>query len=123
MAIIKPVFTRPEGDDSALLVTWPNMQNADTGEPVQFVKYADRCAQVFGTFGAGGSVDLEGSQNSSNWALLNKMQGTPMTFSAAGVGQILENTLFIRPRVTAGDGTTSLTVSALIRTATSIVRK
>ena len=123
MAIRNHTVARPEGDDSVLLLGWTGLLLLDTGSPVQFAKYADRCVQVTGTFGAGGSVTLEGSNNGTDWFALSKMAGGPATFTAAGGGQILDNPLFVRPNVTAGDGTTSLTVTLCSRTGTSINRK
>lgn len=123
MAIRAATYSYVEGDDSAVLITWSGLQQGDEGEPVQRVKYADRSAQVFGTFGAGGSVAIEGSNAGDQYATLNRMQGVAASFTSAGVAQILENTTHIRPKVTGGDGTTDLTVALLIRTNTSISRK
>lgn len=123
MAIRNHTVARPEGDDSVLLLDWAGLLNADQGSAVQFAKYADRCVQVTGTFGAAGSVTVEGSNNGVNWFPLSRMAGGPATFTAAGGAQILDNPLFMRPNVTAGDGTTNLTVSLCARTGTSINRK
>lgn len=123
MAIRNHTVARPEGDDSVLLLGWSGLLLTDTGSAVQFAKYADRCIQVTGTFGAAGSVTLEGSNDGSSWFTLSKMSGGPATFTAAGGSQILDNPLFVRPNVTAGDGTTDLTVTLCARTGTSINRK
>jgi len=123
MAIRQPTFTKIEGDDSAILVQWTGLLQGDTGAPVQLVKYADRSVQVTGTFGAGGSVLIEGSNTSVDFATLNRLQGTPLSISSAGISQILENTVQLRPNVSGGDATTNLSVAVLIRTATAIMRK
>lgn len=123
MAIRQPTFTKIEGDDSAILVQWTGLLQGDSGAPVQLVKYADRSVQVTGTFGAGGSVLIEGSNTSVDFATLNRLQGTPLSISSAGISQILENTVQLRPNVSGGDGTTNLSVAVLIRTATAIMRK
>lgn len=123
MATRQPTFTRPEGDDSVVLVTWTGLLNGDDGAPVQLIKYADRSVQIVGVFGTGGTVAIEGSNNGTDYATLNSVTGTALTVTTAGVRQILENTVLLRPRVTAGDGTTTLTVTALIRTGTAIIRR
>lgn len=71
-----------------------------------------RCIQVFGTFGAAGTVSLEGSLEATpaTYAILNDVQGNALTFTSARIERIEECILAFRPRVTGGDGTTSLTV-------------
>lgn len=123
MAIRNHTVARPEGDDSVFLLGWTGLLNADQGSAVQFAKYADRCVQVTGTFGVAGSVTIEGSNDGVSWFPLNKMSGGPATFTAAGGSQILDNPLFMRPNVTAGDVTTTLAVTLCARTGTSINRK
>lgn len=80
---------------------------------------SDKTVQVTGTFGAGGSVQIEGSNDGgATWHVLNDPQGTALVFTAAKTEAILENTQLIRPNVTAGDGTTLLNV-LLIETSTA----
>ena len=94
--------------------TWGPMANADTGAPISLVLWADRCVQVTGTFGAGGTIVFEGS-NASTYATLNNAQGTAISLTAAGLKQVVELPLLARPNVTAGDGTTSLTCVLVVR--------
>jgi hypothetical protein len=105
---------------NAALVTWTPMTFAglDVGAPVQWVEYADRCVQVSGTFGAAGSVTLEGSNDGVTYATLADPQGNALTITAAKLEQVLELPRYVRPRVTAGDGTTSLTVTICMRRVT-----
>ena len=105
-------------DGSVSVYGWTPLTttNAD-GAPVGAVTFADRCVQVSGTFGAAGSVSIQGSNDGSNWAVLNNAQGTAATFTAAGIKQIVELPRYVRPFVTAGDGTTSLTVTMVARRA------
>jgi hypothetical protein len=99
----------------ARLVTWSGLLNTDDGNPFEGAEFADRTAQVFGTFGASGSVQLEGSNNGTNWNILTDPQGNALTFTTGRIEQVLELPRFIRPLVTAGDGTTNLTVSMFCR--------
>lgn len=101
-------------DMRAQAVQWAGLTNAtsDDGAPFEGPDYADRSVQVQGTIGAGGNLRIEGSNDGTNYVVLTDPQGTALDFTAAGrIEQIQEITRFIRPRVTAGDGTTNLTVT------------
>lgn len=103
---------------TAALVTWTGLLNGDDGAPVQWVDYADRCVQAIGTFGAGGSITMQGSNDGTNWATMADPQGNNLTFTAAKLEQVLELPRYVRPIVTAGDGTTNLTVTICMRRVT-----
>lgn len=97
------------------LASWAAMANTDTGTPVRCAQYSDRTIQVFGTFGVGGTLRIEGSNDGTNWAALKDPQGANLEFTAAGIKLASEAPVFVRPVVAAGDGTTALTVLALFR--------
>lgn len=123
MAIITPTFTKirtGDGGIDAVKITWGPMLNGDTGKPVRRVALADKTLQVEGTFGAGGSATLEGSNNSTigtdgNFEVLTDPQGNTIAITSAAIKQVTESTDWIRPHVTAGDGTTSLTATVVAR--------
>ena len=103
-------------------IRWLALANGDTGGGgvtgtlTELGNYSDRTVQVTGTFGAGGSVSIQGSNDGgTTWATLTDPQGVALTFTAAGLRQILELPFQIRPNVTAGDGTTSLNVYMMMR--------
>lgn len=103
--------------DRVLIVTWSPLTHtgSDQGAPLEMPGFADRSVQVSGTFGSGGSVRIEGSNDGTNYAVLTDPQGNALDITAAKIEAIMELTRYIRPRVTAGDGSTSLTVSMLIK--------
>ena len=75
MAIIVPSFQKLHSQDSgvdAVVITWANLTNGgpDFGQPVQRPALVDRSVQVTGTFGAGGTVVFEGSNDGVNYATL-----------------------------------------------------
>lgn len=111
-------FTDLQGDGSVVLFQFTPLTttNADSA-PIDFCQWADRCVQVAGTFGAGGTVVIEGSNDGSNYVTLNNAQGTALSLTGAGLKQIVEIPRYARARVTAGDGTTSLTVTFVLRRA------
>ncbi len=69
---------------------------------------------IFGTWG-GGSITLKGSNDGTNYYPLTDPQGNAITKTADSLEQITELTQFIKPEITAGDATTSLTVKLLLR--------
>jgi hypothetical protein len=97
------------------LVVWSGMANGDSGAAYVNVSAADRSVQVTGTFGASGTVKIQGSNDTSNFAQLHDAAGDELSFTAAGIEAIAEVTQHIRPIVTGGDETTSLTTTLLTR--------
>lgn len=88
----------------------------DVGEAITMGAWQDRTVQVVGTFGAGGSVSIYGSNDGgTTWTILTDPLGNNLTFTSAGMKQITELPYEIRPAVTAGDGTTSLAVWLAMR--------
>ncbi len=111
---IKPVVIQRLGEHT-MRATWANMANGDTGEPIDWPAYADRSVQVVGTFGAAGSVSMEGSNDGTNFVALSDPRGNAMAVTSAKIEQVEDCTFQTRPNVTAGDGTTSLTVTLFAR--------
>lgn len=113
--MIKPVITEAGG--RGYVATWSGLVVGETCEPVAFVGASDRTVQVLGTFGAGGSVSIEGSLQPvpSTYATLTDPQGNALTFTSAKLESISELVSFVRPNITGGDGTTALTVHLLMR--------
>lgn len=115
---IKPQSTTygPNGNRNGALITW-TLANGDTGEPLEGVDFADRTVQISGTFGAAGSCTIEGSNDGAAWFALTDPQGNAITKTAAGLEVIEEGPRYLRPNVTAGDGTTNLTITLWARRA------
>lgn len=92
--------------------TWTGLLNADQGAAQSNHNFNDKTVQISGTLGVGGTVSIEGSNDGSTWHILNdsRGEGNALTFTTLDTRTILENPLFIRPNVTAGDGSTALTV-------------
>jgi hypothetical protein len=107
---------QPLGDDAndtpmagtAWLFDWAGLLNTDDGSPAQLAGHADKTVTIHGTFGAGGSLTIEGSNDNANWFACTDPQGNAITKTAASMEAISENPRYLRPRVTAGDGTTNL---------------
>lgn len=118
MAVIAPTITHiPTAIGFTHLVVWTPLANGDSGTPYQGAAAPDRSVQVFGTFGAGGSVTMEGSNEvaATTYAAMSDAQGVAIAVTAAKVETVAEFMNWTRPRVTAGDGTTALTVAMIVR--------
>jgi len=94
----------------ACIIEWSGLLPTDTGATIELIDYADKTATITGTFGSGGSITLQGSNDGTNWFSLNDLMFSPITRTSAAMTLILEAPRYIRPVVTAGDGTTNLTV-------------
>lgn len=96
---------------------WDDITIADnTGGVVSIPGAPDRAVQVTGVFG-GGSLIIEGSLDGINFSTLSDPQGNPLSFTSAGLEAIIENVLWLRPRLAGGDGTTTLNVRVFSRSA------
>ena len=92
-------------------IKWLNLKNGDEGTSVASPGLADKSIQVTGTFGSGGKVVIEGSNDDGvTWNTINDPQGSDLDFTLGDIRAILPNVEDIRPRVSAGDGTTNLNV-------------
>ena len=98
-----------------MIVTWTPVLNGDTGEIATNLENTHSTVQVSGTFGAGGSIKLEGSLDGSIWTTLQDPSNAAIVFTSAGMVTVRDVVKFVRPSVTAGDGTTSLTCIFLAR--------
>lgn len=107
------------GNPNVARVTWSGLLNGDTGVPVALPEFPDKTVQIYGTFGVGGSVTLEGSNDieseTPTYAALTDPQANAVTKTAAALEVFEEAPNLVRPNVTAGDGTTSLTVKMVCR--------
>jgi hypothetical protein len=105
------------GQGQGFLVQWLALANGNDGTPFDMTGFEPLSVQIEGTFGAAGSVSLEGSNDASNYEILHDLSTNALTFTAAGLKAVGDNTNFVKPKVTAGDGTTSLNVSLWVRKA------
>lgn len=93
--------------------TCNNLINGNQSSNHSGSRLSDKTVQVLGVFGAAGSLNIEGSNDGgTTWAILNdsRGEGNPLTFTGADIRNINENPDLIRANVTAGDGTTNLSV-------------
>lgn len=92
-----------------------NVAKSFAGNVPDLFGFSDRSVIVTGTLGVGGTLVWEGSNDGTNYLTLTDTQGNALSFTAAGVKAVTEAVIFARPRVTAGDGATSLGVAVACR--------
>ena len=63
---------------------WATFSEADVPLQIEAGSQADKSVQIEGTFG-GGSLSLLGSNDGTNFQILDDMDGSPITLSAAGI--------------------------------------
>lgn len=104
------------GDFNGKLFSW-NLVNGETGDYIggEDSAFTDKSVQVSGTFGAGGTVVIEGSNDNVTWYTLSSPANAALSFNAAGLKQIVEAARHTRARVSAGDGTTAIAVAIFAR--------
>ena len=91
--------------------SWEGLTDGDDGDWLDGSHLSDKTVQVFGTFGTGGTVVIEGSNDGGTTTFtLDDPQGNDLSLTAAEGKAIAENPELIRPRVTGGDASTDLDV-------------
>lgn len=120
MATITPTQIALGANTDALginIYTWSNMtfSGSDVGAPVGLMTSAERSVNVEGTPSVGGTVVIEGSLDGTNYRTIKSPAGTALSFTAQGIEQVGPLVRFIRPKVTAGDGSTSFTINLMFK--------
>ncbi len=96
---------------------WLGLGNGDDGAPISIPGASDMTFQAFGTFGANGTIILEGTCKETATTFFQMRDGgdNVISFGSADGEMVAPIAVFIRPRVTNGDGTTDLTAILLAR--------
>ncbi len=91
---------------SARLYKWEGITDGDSGEPLQLPIKNDKSVQVVGSFGSGGEVTMEASNlpDGATYDACRNISDVAIVFDAAGREQIVDVSLWFRPRHTAGTG-------------------
>lgn len=109
-------YTKTEVPGGGYVVEWPAMANGDVGQAFEGAAAADRSVHIYGTFGTGGTAVLKGKNASgATYTALTDPQGNAISKTAEAVETVTEITRYVRPEITAGDGSTALSVAMLIR--------
>ena len=115
MATRNPTLTNEADGFRKLVFTGLTKTTDDVTAPIS-PGHAGVCVQVIGTFGSGGTVVWEGSNDGgTTWATLSDLQGTAISRTTAAIKTCQDFALLQRARVTAGDGDTALSVVVVMR--------
>lgn len=110
MAVRQPIAKTLNTTNAAVQITWSGLLQGDNGDGIDYTHYLNKTFQVFGTFG-GASITVQGSNDGTNWAALSDGQGATLSLtSSKPLRRSDDIPMFVRPVVSGGDGTTSLTV-------------
>lgn len=118
MAVINPVSIQLPaigGNIGLAEHVWTPLGVGDKGDKVGCARYADRSISASGTFG-GATVTMQGTNTldpaEADWVPIRDGIGDPITFTSNGLLEVLPLSLWIRPVITGGSGT-SVTVLLL----------
>lgn len=104
------------GSDALEVITWATLNNGDVGEAYLYKDVAfEKTVQVDGTFGTGGTLVFEGSNDGTNWVTMKDNSGTALSVTNTFVRNVFDAPIYYRPRVSAGDGTTNLRCILVLR--------
>lgn len=94
---------------------WETVTNGDTGDWEDVHAGDSITVQVLGTFGTGGTIVIEGSNDGGTTNhTLSDLGGTDISVTAADTLGVNETPLKIRPNCTGGDATTDLDVHMVV---------
>jgi hypothetical protein len=96
-----------------VIATWETLTNGDQGAPIEMPGWNVRSVQILGTFDTSTLV-IQGSNDGTNWATLNDLDGNALSFTAVGFAGVREISRYIRPACTAGGGSTDIDVKLLL---------
>jgi hypothetical protein len=118
MATVIPTIVRD--NENMVTFTYTPMANGDDGSPIPPIwsEYSDRSIDATSTMGVGGSLTAQWSNTgvTTEYRAATDTTGTAIALTVTNTGkQITEVSKFLRPKVTAGDGTTAITATITIR--------
>lgn len=82
---------------------WETLTESDTAEALELgdTDTLASCVQIVGTFG-GATITIQGSNDGTNWANLEDLQGNALSFTSAAIADFSTAAAYIRPNATGG---------------------
>lgn len=112
-------FTKADSGPNYKTYAWTGATNGGTPDTFSAIRLEQTPysihIQAVGTFGASAAVALHGSLDGVNYFVIEKFDGTEISLDAAGIAGARDAVLFAKPVLTAGDGSTDITVTVLFR--------
>lgn len=101
-------------DGGVMVATWNLDISEDEGGWLVLPYHTDICLQVYGTFGAGATINFEGCNQYDEDVDVAfpvfDFGGSAIALTAAGGVQCQQAPYKVRPTLTGGDGSTAITV-------------
>lgn len=120
MADVDAISDEVSPDGSAYIFTWGPLTTSNAAGGLIGIKgriplcrLSDKTVQFVGTFTGTPTIVLQGSNDGTNWETLTDPQGNAISSGVALMEAVTENPLYIRPSMSSGDGSTSVTVILL----------
>lgn len=101
-------------DDHGHIIVWTPLTLSDTGQRLEMIGSSRRTIQLSGTLGTNGCLEIQGSNDGTNWGVLRDKYGNNIRFNGTGIAEIGVLPRYLRPEVVSGDGATSLTATLLV---------
>ena len=93
------------------VATWSGMARGDDGAPIGDPGRTWMTIQVDGTIASGDLVQIQGSNDGTNWYVLLDSEGAPVEFANVGLRQCNRSSLYVRPFITGSGATADVTVT------------
>lgn len=120
VAVVTGLSIAAPVDTLTRVLTWGGLANAAIGDAALVADAREMLAMIVsGTLGVGGTVTWQGSADGVNWFTMKSAIAVPANVTQTALStptMLKERPQYVRPNVTGGDGTTSLTVSLVVRT-------
>jgi hypothetical protein len=96
------------GEKSLVSVSWSGLKFGDEAEAFDLGSVASASVQLSGSFGEGGSVALEGSNNGEYFIPLKDVYGSLLVRNKPSIDSLGQHVRFVRPAVKSGDELTDV---------------
>ena len=111
-------FTVDELRPNVIAVTWSGLLDGDDGAPYESAYMPEKTVQAFGTFGAGGEITWQCSNQAASlpptdYDTLDNFANKPIVRTDITVDLCAQNARVIRPLISAGTGV-NLTAIAIL---------
>lgn len=120
MTTIVPQMIPGSDGVNSQAIQWVGAAFGSTFQPINRGDLVDHAVQVTGTFGSGTNVQIQGSLDATSttngtYFPLKDPFGNVINMTAAALNQTTEMCIWLKPAITAGDGTENLTITLGVR--------
>lgn len=114
---VKPVDVSDKGDGSVVMWKWTLTSADATGAAVQMPEWVDRSVHFVSSSWGSATAAMEGSNEGTDFQPIKSPSNAAITATANSLNQLLESTLYVRPRLSAVGTGASVDCYLLVRRA------